>query len=94
MLWRNASRNIATRSAGVPGAAAKARPIASGSALIDMSDLPSALVARSSSVGRFSNPGTGVRPRTSGRTAPRSAASLIVVPSADHASTSLRSMAK
>ena len=33
-----------------------------------MSDFPKALVARSSSTGRFSKPGVATRPRTSGRT--------------------------
>ena len=58
-----------------------------------MSDFPSWLVARSSSTGSFQSP--GLRPDlTSGRTTPRSAASLIVVASADHESTSFRSTAK
>ena len=51
--------------------------------LMAISDFPSGLVASSSSTGRFSKPFAATRPRTSGRTAPRSAATSIVVANAD-----------
>ena len=77
------SRSIATRSAGVPGRTAKARPIDCGMPRIAISARPVSLVASDSSVGSWFQPGTGVRLRTSGRTAPRSTASWMVVASAE-----------